>query len=127
MTNASSGPGRACVYYDGACPLCRAEIATYRRLAGSDQLDWVDASGCNPQALGNDLDRERALARLHLRRADGTLVDGAAAFIELWSALPAWRWLARLGRWPGMLPVMELAYRVFLKVRPLWRRPGVSS
>lgn len=127
MTNVAGNPGRVCVYYDGGCPLCRAEIAAYRRLEGSDQLDWIDASDCSPQVLGHDLDRDHALTRLHLRRADGTLVDGAAAFVELWSVLPAWRWLASLGRWPGMLPLMELAYRVFLKVRKLWRRPEVSS
>jgi demethoxyubiquinone hydroxylase (CLK1/Coq7/Cat5 family) len=110
-----------CVYYDGGCPLCRAEIATYQRTPGGDALRWVDAHGCGPAELGPGLDRQAALARMHVRRADGTVVQGAAAFVEIWSHLPRWRWLARAARWPGVLPMMELGYRAFLRLRPLWR------
>lgn len=110
------------VYYDGACPLCRAEIANYQRAAGSDALKWIDAHGCSPAELGSDLDRPAALARFHVRRADGTLLQGAAAFVEIWSLLVYWRWLARLARLPGMLSLLDLGYAGFLKVRPIWRR-----
>ncbi len=127
----SSGPtmsGKACVYYDGGCPLCRAEIATYQRAEGGQSLQWLDADGCAPAELGTGLDRQAALARLHVRRADGTLVQGAAAFVEIWSALPRWRWLARIARLPGVLPLLDLGYTGFLRVRPLWRRrPGATD
>jgi ubiquinone biosynthesis monooxygenase Coq7 len=113
--------GKLCVYYDGGCPLCRAEIATYQRAAGGDGLNWVDAHGCGVVELGSGLERPAALARLHVRRADGTLVQGAAAFAEVWSALPGWRWLARVARLPGVLPLLELGYTGFLRLRPLWR------
>lgn len=115
------------VYYDGGCPLCRAEIASYQRTEGAEALRWVDADGCSLPELGAGLDRHTALARMHVRRADGTLVQGAAAFVEIWSALPRWRWLARLARLPGALPLLELAYRVFLRIRPLWRPARVSA
>lgn len=36
--------------------------------------------------------------------------------------LPRWVWLARLARLPGVLPVLDVAYAVFLQIRPLWRR-----
>ena len=32
------------IYYDGSCPLCRREIAFYRRQPGSERLDWMDVS-----------------------------------------------------------------------------------
>ena len=122
-SSACPGPaGPARVYYDGGCPLCRAEIATYQRAEGGDALLWVDAHACTPSELGTDLARPAALARLHVRRADGTLVRGAAAFAEIWSALPRWAWLARLARLPGVLPVLDLGYAGFLRLRPLWRR-----
>jgi ubiquinone biosynthesis monooxygenase Coq7 len=113
--------GKARVYYDGGCPLCRAEIANYQRAEGGDSLHWVDANGCGPAELGAGLARPAALARLHVRRADGTLVQGAAAFAEIWSALPRWRWLAKIARLPVVLPLLDLGYTVFLRLRPLWR------
>ena len=112
-----------CVYYDGGCPLCRAEIAGYQRAEGGGALCWVDANAGGAAALGPGLDRAAALARLHVRRADGTLLRGAAAFAEIWAALPRWRWLARVARLPGVLPCLDLGYTIFLRVRPLWRRP----
>lgn len=115
-----------CVYYDGGCPLCRAEIASYQRTEGGESLRWVDASSGNAEQLGPDLDAAKALARMHVRRADGSLLQGAAAFAEIWSQLPRWRWLARLARLPGALPVLDLLYTVFLAIRPLWRQPAAA-
>lgn len=111
------------LYYDGACPVCTREIGVYRRSAGGQALCWVDAASAPADALGPGLDRQAALARLHLRRADGSLVSGAAAFIALWQALPGWAWLGRLldhrpGQW-----LMEAGYRLFLVARRSWRRP----
>jgi predicted DCC family thiol-disulfide oxidoreductase YuxK len=100
---APSSPAALTILFDGGCPLCRAEIATYQRAAGGDGLNWVDAHGCGVVELGAGLDRPAALARLHVRRSDGTLVQGAAAFAEVWSALPNWRLLARVARLPGAL------------------------
>jgi predicted DCC family thiol-disulfide oxidoreductase YuxK len=114
------------VYYDGGCPLCRAEIAAYQRLEGAEKLRWLDLQSCTTQELGEGLDRQVALKRMHVRRADGRLVDGAAAFVEIWSVLPGWARLARLARLPGVVSLMELGYRVFLVIRPLWRRPPAS-
>ena len=50
----------------------------------------------------HDLSRQQALARFHVRRADGRLVSGAAAFVSLWQQLPRWRWAARLAGLPGV-------------------------
>lgn len=111
-----------CVYYDGGCPLCRAEIASYQRTPGGESIRWVDAQACDASQLGTGLDRATALARLHVRLADGRLLEGAAAFAEIWSTLPRWRWLARVARLPGMLPALDFGYWAFLKVRPLWRK-----
>ena len=111
----------ATVYYDGSCPLCSVEIGHYASCEGSDGLHFVDVS--NPKVrLGEDLTRQEAMGRFHVRRADGKLVSGARGFTELWCALPKWRWLARIARLPGILPLLELAYRGFLPLRPMLSR-----
>jgi len=105
------------VYYDGACPLCRREIALYRNCRGAESVAFVDVS--QPDVVpGPDLDRNAALARFHVRDGEGRLRSGAAGFAALWERLPAWRPLAVLAHIPLVLPLMEGAYRLFLRVRP---------
>jgi predicted DCC family thiol-disulfide oxidoreductase YuxK len=112
------------LYFDGACPVCAREVAMYRRQPGAEAVCWVDVTQCPAETLGTDLSREDALARLHWRLPDGRLLSGAAAFVGLWQALPRWAWLGRLaGTRPGLW-LLEAAYRVFLALRPAWRRPG---
>ena len=107
------------VYHDGACPLCAAEIAMYRRARGAEALSFVDAADATADAPpAPDLSRRAALARFHVRDPQGRLVSGAAAFAALWRVLPGWRWLGRAVGSRPVLPIAEAAYRAFLPVRP---------
>ncbi|MCJ2036494.1 DUF393 domain-containing protein [Methylobacterium sp. J-068] len=106
------------VYYDGACPLCAAEIRLYRRSAGAARIAWIDVGAEGSADPGADLTRSAARARFHLRRPDGTLVSGAAGFAALWAVLPRWRILARIAGLPGVTGLGEAAYRLFLPWRP---------
>ncbi len=103
------------VYFDGACPLCRAEIDHYRRCEGAERLAFVDVSAQEP---GDGLSRDDALARFHVREADGRLLSGAAAFARLWRGLPRWRWLGRVAAAPLVTPLVEVFYRLSLPLRP---------
>ncbi len=105
------------IYHDGSCPLCRKEIAHYRRQSGAERLAFVDVSApdCEP---GANLERQAALSRFHVRLPDGTLRSGAAGFAAVWRQLPAWRWPARVASVPGVLQLLELGYRLFLPLRP---------
>ena len=62
------------------------------------------------------------MKRFHVRRSDGRLVSGAAAFAELWKATPGWRWLGHVAALPPLVWIAEGAYRLFLLVRPAVQR-----
>ena len=109
------------VLYDGQCPLCRREIDVYRGLQPNTPVCFADVNDI-AQTLPPGTSREQLLARFHVRDSDGQLLSGAQAFLALWAALPGWRWLARVGRVPGVAWAMERVYRVFLRVRPMLQR-----
>lgn len=110
------------VYFDGECPVCSREIALYRRLAEPGAIAWVDATTCPVAALGPNLSRGGALARLHARTADGTLTSGARAFVTLWSHVPRTAPFARILNHRLPLAILEVGYRILLVVRRAWRR-----
>jgi predicted DCC family thiol-disulfide oxidoreductase YuxK len=120
QTHATQDPAAAAeVYFDGGCPLCRDEIAQYRRMAGADAIAWRDvAAGEAPPEIG----RAAALARFHVRRADGALASGFRAFLAVWRVNPRLAPLARALDRPPFTWAGEAAYRLFLRMRPLWRR-----
>lgn len=109
------------VFYDGGCPICRREIATYRRLPGLEEARWTDVTD-SAGRLPAGVDRDAALARFHVRRRDGEVAAGFAAFVAIWRAVPRLRWVARVLDRQPFLALGEAAYRGFLAVRPLWRR-----
>jgi predicted DCC family thiol-disulfide oxidoreductase YuxK len=115
---AGSRPEAATVFYDGACPLCSREIAFYQRRKGADRIDWIDVSGAPGAEVAPGLTRDQALARFHVRNADGTLVSGGAAFAALWTALPGFRYVGKLFQTEPFVPLLEAVYRIFLRVRP---------
>jgi predicted DCC family thiol-disulfide oxidoreductase YuxK len=104
------------------CPVCSREIATYRQLRGGDAINWVDASRCDASQLSAGLDRAYALQRLHVESANGALLSGAAAFVEIWRHLPAFAWIARFCSNRYALAVLDFAYDRFLVMRRLWRK-----
>lgn len=110
------------VYYDGACPPCRREIDFYRHRRGAERVAWVNVSAAAEDRLAPGLCRADALARFHVRTADGHLVSGARAFAALWAGLPQFRWLGRIAGTRLALPVLEVAYRRFLRWHPAMQR-----
>ena len=105
------------VYYDGSCPLCSLEIGHYKKQKTAGELSYVDVSATD-ESVADDLNRDTAMKRFHVRLPDGSLVSGARAFVAVWETMPKWKWAARLAKLPGVLPILELGYRMFLPVRP---------
>jgi predicted DCC family thiol-disulfide oxidoreductase YuxK len=118
--NNHPGARSATVFFDGACPLCRREIAHYRRLRGADRLHWVDLARERDLLADYGLNHDVAMARFHVLDGRGQWQTGAWGFAELWSHLPAYRWLARTLRALHLLPLLDRAYGRFAR----WRLQG---
>jgi predicted DCC family thiol-disulfide oxidoreductase YuxK len=108
---------KSTVYFDGSCPLCRAEIGHYRGADRGAALCFVDVSKADT-ILPNGLTPRQAMDRFHVQAADGQMFSGAAAFVEVWRRLPRWRWAARAAALPGAIALLEWGYRLFLRFRP---------
>jgi predicted DCC family thiol-disulfide oxidoreductase YuxK len=111
------------VFFDGYCPVCRREVAAYRRLAPDAPVIWhdIDQSAPTPEHEGFDL--AAALALLHVRDADGRLRIGLDAHLCLWQHLPGWRLLVKPLRSSARLRnAVEALYRLFTRYRPGMRR-----
>ena len=52
------GPGKVCVYFDGACPSCLKDRDNYLRLAGKAgrQVEWVDITDKDEALLALGID-----------------------------------------------------------------------
>ncbi|MBX9926958.1 MAG: DUF393 domain-containing protein, partial [Hyphomicrobiaceae bacterium] len=104
-------------------PMCRAEICYYQARRGGDGVTWIDVSAVpDGGTVEPGLSKRAAMARFHVRRSDGALISGAAAFAELWRALPGFSTFGRIAGLPGVVHVLELAYRALLPVRPWLQR-----
>ena len=108
------------VWFDGACPLCRREIALFRRLDRARRIRFIDVAA-EGQAEYCPLDRATLLARFHAR--EGTqMLSGAAAFAAMWRAIPVLRPLGLAARNARVLDLLERLYLRFLRHRPALQR-----
>jgi predicted DCC family thiol-disulfide oxidoreductase YuxK len=107
------------VWFDGACPLCRREIALMRRLDRRGRIAFLDVASGHDQSC--PIDRRDLLARFHAREG-AKMLSGAGAFAAMWRAIPALRPLGLLARNKTMLALLERLYIAFLRHRPRLQR-----
>ncbi|GGY57095.1 thiol-disulfide oxidoreductase DCC family protein [Parvularcula lutaonensis] len=109
------------VYYDGACPLCVREIALLRRLDRRNRIAFENVA--EPDApVSCPVDREKLLARFHVKLPQGEIVDGARAFTEAYARVPGLAWVRHFGRWGPSRVALDALYALFLKLRPALQR-----
>jgi predicted DCC family thiol-disulfide oxidoreductase YuxK len=100
------------LFYDGACPLCRREVAMLRRLDRRGRLGFTDiaAAGFDPEPLG--VTRAALMARIHGRLANGALVEGMEVFRRAYAAV-GFGPLVAVTRLPGLRRLFDTTYRLF--------------
>jgi predicted DCC family thiol-disulfide oxidoreductase YuxK len=114
------------VYFNSACPVCRAGVAAQRERMNATgtgcEIEWRDITQ-EPEALiqrGITVDDVRR--KLYVEDEQGDLCVGAEAFAALWRETPGWRWLGRLLSVPGMSGLARWAYDRFADRLYAWNR-----
>ncbi len=104
------------LFYDGACPLCQAEILF---LSGRNQeclLDFVDINSEAYDPLKVGVSCDEALAAMYGQYADGTLINGVTVFPEAYRradlATLAWIFSRK-----SLQPILKMGYRFFANNR----------
>lgn len=129
MSEPKAEQGCFTTFYNGSCPICRNEMAAYRRRAskrGDTRLAWSDIMA-EPEklaALGVTLDQ--AERRLIAQDESGRLLVGVDAFAEIWRRL-GHGWAAWLITRPGLHWLAAFGYdQVLARAISTWshRRRG---
>ena len=110
------------VYYNSACPVCDAGIATQREKMQACNIQWIDVH-THPaavQQLGSDLESVRE--RLHVKDAAGRVLVGAPALAALWQQTPGLRFWGRVAKLPILRSLLSTAYNLFAKALYRWNR-----
>lgn len=115
------------VYYDGLCHLCSREINHYKKMRGSEFIDFVDITQPSFQAQKCGLDPIKVHQSLHIRDRSGAFQTGVDAFICIWQELPALRFLAPIARTKPVYFVLKIVYSIFAKVRPWLPRKSCET
>lgn len=110
------------VYYNSACPVCRAGIEGQKDKTTACQVQWADVHRDNEAVaeIGESLEYVRE--RLHVVDEQGVKRMGVDAFIVLWRHSPKERWKARLLSLPLIHPLAQLGYKAFARLLYRWNR-----
>jgi predicted DCC family thiol-disulfide oxidoreductase YuxK len=98
------------ILYNDRCPICRAEIAHYRKRAETAGAPLVFEDLNRADLGGWQLTPDQAKRRMHAALPDGRIVSGVPAFAAIWEALPGMGWMARLAMMPGLRQLADLLY-----------------
>lgn len=113
------------VYYNSACPVCKAGIKKQREVMGRggvDDVEWVDVHTRPEMANETPSSLEQIRERLHVRDDCGQIRIGADAFIFLWLRTPKLRWLGTITGLPGIRQLFHLCYNGFAWLLYRWNR-----
>lgn len=97
------------LYYDGACPLCMAEMRNLMlRNEREQRLRFVDIAAPGFEAPAG-VTRDELARLLHAQAPDGTWLRGVDTFVAMYEAVGV-PWVARALSAPGLRPLADRLY-----------------
>jgi predicted DCC family thiol-disulfide oxidoreductase YuxK len=110
------------VYYNSACPVCKAGIEGQMGKDSVCEIQWNDVHRDNNLATEVDGELEFVRERLHVVDEQGDLQVGFDAFLAIWKNSPKEMWKYKLFNLPVLKQLCCIAYNVFAVVLYKWNR-----
>ena len=114
------------VFYNSACPVCRAGMDEQRgamEKAGVDgDVAFTDMTTAPDALAGDDLTLDDVRRHFYVRDASGALHRGADAAAVLWRLTPRRRWLGWLISRPVLRTIARASYDWFADRLYAWNR-----
>ena len=110
------------VYFNSACPVCKAGINAQKSKTTSCDVSWNDIHINNRYAQEADPDIDVVRKYLHVIDKNGQKHVGIEAFIQLWKYSPLEQWKAKLFALPIIKPIARAGYFVFANILFMWNR-----
>ncbi len=101
------------VYYNSACPVCKAGIENQRAKASACEIQWNDVHKNNAIVSELSAELEFVRERLHVIDENGEVQIGFDAFLTLWRHSPNECWKAKVLGLPLVKQLCHAAYNVF--------------
>lgn len=108
------------VYYNSACPVCKAGISHQKNKSNQCEIDWNDVHSNNNYAQDVSENLELVRERLHVIDENNTLQIGIEAFIAIWQHSPSEQWKVGLLSLPVINPLANAAYNYFARLLYRW-------
>ena len=110
------------VYYNSACPVCKAGIEGQKAKESICEIQWKDIHQFNNIVSEVNADLDSVRERLHVVDENGQVQIGFDAFLAIWQHSPNERWKSKL---LGLLLVRQfckVVYNLFAAALYMWNK-----
>jgi predicted DCC family thiol-disulfide oxidoreductase YuxK len=110
------------VFYNSACPVCKAGIEGQMDKESSCPIQWNDVHQDNQLVSEVDAELEFVRERLHVIDETGKLQVGFNAFLAIWHNSPKETWKAKILGLPVIKQICQVLYNLFAAALYKWNR-----
>ena len=109
-----------CALYNADCPICEAEMSSYKAYSLKNGLPIIFEDLNRIDLKEWKITEDEATRLLHVIHKEQLYV-GTKAFLVLWEQMPRYRFLAKIGRLPGIFHIANFLY-VHVVARVIYNR-----
>ncbi|MDV6344268.1 DUF393 domain-containing protein [Nitrosomonas sp. Is37] len=110
------------VYYNSACPVCKAGIESQKSKMEGCSIEWKDIHS-NPRLVTEiNSEIEQVRERLHVVDEHDQIYIGFDAFLIIWRHSPSEKWKATLLGLPIIKQLGRIAYNQFAVMLYKWNK-----